>query len=280
MKKHKKVISFLIILIMAVSVMGFISSGMRMQYEKEVKTAFDLYSEESSNVLSENEIINLPEPVKKYLKYVGAIGKPKVWNFRVEMGGKMRNDDKSAWMNIDSVQYNFIKNTLRMFYIKGSMFGIPAYGLHSYKNQEGIMLVKVMGIFPVVDQKGREMDISDTVTILNDMCIFAPATLIDKRIKWDSIDDRTAKATFTNGNTSVAANLYFDESGKLINFISEDRYRFYDKAKWSTPIHTYKKFGELNLPAKAYAIWHLNDREFSYAEFEVKKVEVNVKKFK
>lgn len=79
------------------------------------------------------------------------------------------------------------------------------------------MLIKVLGIIPVVDQRGQEMNLSDTVTILNDMCVFAPATL------------------------------YFNEKGQLVNFISKDRYRVYENIRCSTPIAEYKKFGDLNL---------------------------------
>jgi hypothetical protein len=214
------------------------------------------------------------------LKYTRSVGKSKVWNFRVEMGGRMRNDDKSAWMNIHSVQYNFIKNPVRMYYIKGKMFGIPALGLHSYKNEEGIMLIKVLGIIPVVDQRGNEMNISDTVTIFNDMFIFAPASLIDKRITWEPVDRLTTKATFINGNIRVSATVYFNEKGELNDFISDDRYRGYERARWTTPMTEYKRFGEYILPAKGSAMWHLQDKEFSYAEFDVKNVEYNVPELK
>lgn len=64
--------------------------------------------------------------------------------------------------------------------------------------------------------------------------------------------------------------------GQLVNFIWEDRYRGYNKARWSTPITTYKKFGDFNLSTKASAMWHYKDKEFSYAEFDVQKVEYTV----
>lgn len=38
----------------------------------------------------------------------------------------------------------------------------------------------------------------------------------------------------------------------------------------------YKKFGDYNLSANVSAMWYFPDREFSYAEFTVRKVEYNV----
>ncbi len=274
--KKKILIVILIITGLAVCVMGYFSGATKKQYQKEVSSALGLYSQSRPDILTEEDIAGLPGAVQKYIKYVGAIEKPKVWDFRAHMGGRMRNDDKSGWMSIDSVQYNFFDSPVRMFYINGKMFGIPAYGFHSYKNEEGIMRIKVLGLIPVVDQHGHEMNISDTTTILNDMCIFAPATLIDKRITWEQLDRLIVKATFTNGNNRVCATLYFNDNGELVNFVSDDRYRGYDKARWSTPIYAYKNFGDIRLPAQALAMWHFPDREFSYAEFVIEEVEYNV----
>ncbi len=263
--------------------MGFFCQDVRKRYEDEVRAALGIYSQEATAVLTENDIAELPELVKKYIKYVGALGKPKVWNFRVEMSGKMRSDENQAWMAVNSVQYNFIGRPVRVFFIKGSKFGIPAYGLHSYKNEEGIMLIKVLGLFPVVDQRGAEMNISDTVTVFNDMCVFAPATLVDKRIAWGAVGNNTVEAAFTNGNNRVSALLHFNETGELVNFVSADRYKIDGKIErptWSTPICGYKNYAGLYLSARASAKWHYPDREFSYAEFDVMNIEYNVKTLK
>lgn len=42
------------------------------------------------------------------------------------------------------------------------------------------------------------MDKTETVTLFNDMCLMAPATLIDRRIQWQEIDRNSVKATFIN----------------------------------------------------------------------------------
>lgn len=97
--------------------MAILSRGMKNQYVKEVNEALGAYSMQGSDVLTRKDIEKLPQPVQKYLEYTRVVGKPKLWNFRAEMGGKMRNDDKSAWMDIDSVQYNFFGNPVMMFYI-------------------------------------------------------------------------------------------------------------------------------------------------------------------
>ncbi|MBK6967086.1 MAG: hypothetical protein IPH20_25080 [Bacteroidales bacterium] len=78
-------------------------------------------------------------------------------------------------------------------------------------------------MFKVVDLSGEELTTAETVTLLNDMCIFAPGCLVDKRLVWSEIDSMSTKVTLTNGKYIVSAILYFNESGELINFMSDDR---------------------------------------------------------
>jgi hypothetical protein len=43
------------------------------------------------------------------------------------------------------------------------------------------------------------MDVSGLVTMFNDMCLLAPVTLIDERIRWEPVDRLTAKGTPEHG---------------------------------------------------------------------------------
>ena len=65
----------------------------------------------------------------------------------------------------------------------------------------------------------------ETVTMFNDMCIMAPATLIDPAIDWEAVDAHTARARFTNAGHTIHAELSFNEAGELTNFVSDDRFQ-------------------------------------------------------
>ena len=49
------------------------------------------------------------------------------------------------------------------------------------------MRVKVASALTIVDAKGTEMDEAETVTLFNDLCVFAPGALIDRRIQWQEV---------------------------------------------------------------------------------------------
>ena len=67
------------------------------------------------------------------------------------------------------------------------------------------MRIKAAALVRVVDVSGNEMDQGETVTMFNDMCVMAPATLISPAIAWEPVDARTARASFTNAGHAIRA---------------------------------------------------------------------------
>jgi Family of unknown function (DUF6544) len=254
-------------------------------FKKEVKIALERTNLIETDMITENDLDHLPEVVKNYLIYVGVLGKPKVNNFRAEFTGRIRSNEADDWMILKSEQYNFIDNPTRLFYIEAKKMGIPAKGLHLYKKTKAFMSVKLLGLIKIVYADGPEMDQGETVTILNDMCIMAPSTLIDKNIHWEVIDSLQVKATLTNEHITISANLFFNKNGQLIDFVSYDRFETSDgklfiNSPWSTPIKDYKIFNGYNLPSFGAAIYKKDDGDFTYAEFNIQSIEYNCKDLK
>ncbi len=264
------------------AVFSLFSCSMHREFTSIVKKDFINNNALSTEILTEQDISHLPEPVKKYLHYTKSVGQPKIKNFRAEFTGGMRSNPEDSYMKLNSVQYNFYEKPSRYFYMTAKKMGLPATGLHLYQNEMATFEVKFLGLFTVVDAKGDKMNQAETVTLFNDMCFIAPPTLIDKKIQWESIDKTTVKATFTNGNITVGATLYFTDKGELINFISNDRYhtdgKKYESYPWATPVEEYKDNNGYFLPSKAKLIYQRPEGEFVYGELEYKSVKYNLDK--
>ncbi len=232
-------------------------------------------------LLTEVDTAHLPPPVQSYLVFTGAMGKPQVWNYRLRFSGALRNGPDDKWLAMTAYQQSFANPPARLFLVESSRFGLPFNAFHRYVGSEATFKVKLASLLTVVDAHGAEMNKSETVTLLNDMFILAPATLIDPNIMWEEIDSQTVRATFTNAGNTVSAMVTFDASGALVNFISDDRYRTidgkaYEQLRWSTPVSDWREFDGRKLPAKGKAIWTLPQGEFAYAEFEILEVQYNV----
>jgi len=251
-------------------------------FKNEVNDALKRAGSMDTAILAESDLEHLPSIVKKYLHYAGAVGKEKVRVARINFEGRIRSKPEAGWMSFKSEQYNFFDKPARIFFIRARKMGIPATGIHLYKDEKAIMVIKLAGLFKVVDAKGPEMDQGETVTFFNDMCCMAPATLIDRNIEWDTIDALTVKARYKNGELTIGATLYFNEDGRLMNFVSNDRFetadgKTYKSYPWSTPVKEYTELNGRRIASYASTIYHRPDADFCYGEFVLKGIEYNCK---
>lgn len=281
--KFGTIANLIILIPVIIAFMNALPSSFQNIYKTEVQKRLIPISDVS--VVNEKDIEHLPESVQKYLRYAGAVGKPKVHNFRMIASGGMKRTVNGNWMDIYSQQYNFFDDLARFFYIKSALFGIPFDGLHVYAGNSATMKIKVASLLQIGDAKGEKMNQSENVTLFNDMCLFASATLIDKNIQWETIDSLTAKARFTHNNITITALLYFNEKGELTNFVSDDRYlsadgKTYTKYKWSTSAKDYKDFDGRKIQTYGEGIWHMPEGDFTYAKFTLKEIEYNAKEYK
>ncbi len=268
------------IIALFVAIASWATYHFEMGFKADVKRHIAQTNFLNDDLLTEVDIAPLPTPVQKYIRYTGAINKPKVKNIKVVFDGEMRDKGKD-WFKFTSVQYNFFDEPTRLFFMKGKMYGIIVPGYHCYQNAAASMQIKLFGLINVVNIKGVMMTKAETVTVFNDMCLMAPANLIDKRIEWTALDSLSAKGTFTNGINKISAILYFNKKGQLINFISDDRSAIDMKQyRFSTPVKDYTAINGMNIMQYGETIWHYPDGEFVYGKFTLKSIEYNVTEFK
>ena len=262
------------LIILIIAVVHFAGWQFEKTYKSEVAQRIEKIPEKQ---LTQEDIEHLPEVVKKYLQFTGAIGKPKIYNLKIIFEGEMREKNKD-WFRFSSEQFNFTDSPARFFFMKANFKGLPTQGFHSFNSSGARMQVKPLSIFSAVDLSAPELFPTEMVTYLNDICLFAPAALIDKRIEWQEIDELSVKAIFRLDEKQVSAILEFNQNGQLENFISEDRYEIglMRKLKFSTPVMDFKNINAYNLPSYGEAIWHYPDEEFIYGKFRLKALQYNV----
>jgi len=269
--------TFANVIILVATTVGYGTWSYYGKYKSDVKNAFQQKAYFQNYPLTEEDIQSLPESVKKYIRYTGSIGKPKVNHFQIKFDGKIRKDEQSEWMPFTSEQHNFMETPTRLFFMKAVMKNLPVAGYHGFHNGDAFMDIRLFSLLKVQFQDGPEMDTAETVTFFNDMCCMAPATLIDKRIAWQELRVNIVKATFTNNGIAIAAELFFNERGELINFKSSDRYNAEAgrKLPWATPLKNYREKNGYRLAGYAETIYTYPDRDLCYGTFEVSSITYN-----
>lgn len=264
---------------------GFMTEGplgQRAAYTREVTER--LAATPQTSLLTEADLATLPEPVQRYVRVSGAVGRPKVWNVRARMHGRIRQAPDSPWMPFIVEQYNFFDEPARLFFMDASMWSVPVQVFHRFAGAEAAMRGKAAGLVPIVDASGPAVTQAETVTLFNDMCLLAPATLIDPAVTWEPVDALRARATFSHAGQSIRAELSFNEAGELIDFVSDDRLQApagggpLVPVRWSTPVTAYRTFGPARLAAGGEGRWHEPDRTWTYIEITFDEVEFNVRR--
>ncbi len=231
--------------------------------------------------VEEGDLSSLPAPVARYLRAVGVVGRPRVTDYRLRFTGRIRHAPDTPWMPFEARQHSLVDGPTRLFLMHARMRGLPVQVFHRFEAGRATMRVRLAGVVPIADASGVVMDVSETVTVLNDMCLLAPATLIDPRITWVARDDRSAVARFTAHGHTVSATLCFGADGLVTDFVSDDRSRAsedgkrFTRMRFSTPVLEYGEFGGLRLPALAEARWQGPGLGFAYGEFRVHDVAYN-----
>jgi hypothetical protein len=268
------------VLLVLVAVLGFAANGptsFAAQWDRRTEAA--LRATLTSNaVVTETDLTGIPEPVARYIRRSGALGKPRVRNFFAEIHGRIRSGPDKPWMTFTGRQLNTYGHTpQRLFYLDATMFGLPVTVFHVFDADAATMRGKLLSLVPILDAKGPEMDRSETVTLFNDMVVFAPAALLDAPVRWTELSPTRVRAAYTRTRDTVTADLLFDSSGDLVDFMSHDRSRAsrdgtsFTTMPWNTPLTDYATLRGQRVAVEGTAMWDAPAPEghFSYIEFSL-----------
>jgi hypothetical protein len=237
--------------------------------------------------LTQADLAHLPPPLQRWLRSAGALGRPPVRAVHVSFDATLFSAPGRSGMRGPAHQIDILAPTpRRLFHMSTRMVGLPVQVLHDWRGdqpgREATMRVRLAGLLNLVDLSGPLLSATETVTLLNDLCAYAPSALADPArrgaFRWAPIDDHQARVTFTQGPHSVSALLTVDDSGHLVDFRSEDRgdVKANDRVElmpWTTPLSDFRRLDDgRTIPGAGDAVWHRADGPFVYGRFRVERV--------
>jgi hypothetical protein len=212
------------------------------------------------------------------------VGEPRVRNFRAHIHGRIRGGVDAPWMRFTGEQVNtYGHHESRMLFMDATMKGLPVDVLDVYADDEATMDARLLSAVPVMHGAGPEMTRAETVTLFNDLCVMAPAALVDVPVTWVLLDEHRVQGTFEHAGLVVRAELVVDDAGRLVDFVSDDRLRSspdgrsFLPQRWSTPLTGYRDFDGRQLSSLGAARWHAPEPEgeFGYLEFVIDRLVAN-----
>ena len=215
---------------------------------------------------------DLPEPVRRYLRYTGVVGKPVPGTIRLHQEGRMRPGPGQPWMPLEAEEHYSVQppgfvwaGTARL----GPLAVARARDI--YAEGHGRMLVKMASLWPVADASGAQTDQAAMMRYLSEMIWFPAAFLADNIAFEAAVDNSSALVTLTDRGQTATATLVFDEQGRLTDFVAK-RYRAADASDpetWLTPVTGYGEFEGLRLPTRGKAIYKLPGGDLEYINVTV-----------
>jgi len=233
--------------------------------------------------VTEADLRDLPEPVRRYLHFMGVVGRPRDWAFRARLTGRFRMRPGQRLMPFEAWQYNSAFPVARLFHMRTDFAGfVPMVGRDTYLDGHGQMRGKLLGIVPVASGTGSEFDVGELVTWLDDAILLSPSMLLGASTTWSSVDRDSFDVSFTDSGIRVTGRVFVDDRGAPRDFSTSDRRAALReglvRAEWTTPVERWDVDDGRPLPRSAAAIWHLPDGAFTYVEggFVPGTVEYNV----
>ncbi len=230
--------------------------------------------EGTTKAIAVAEIAKLPEPVQRYLKYTGILGKQRIKTVRLQQVGYFRLQPNQSWFPLTAEQYYTVNPPAFLWFgkIKPWPF-VSISAIDQFMNGQGNLRVKLLSLIPLTNAHGVAVDQGELLRFLGEMVWFPTAWLSDN-IQWQAIDDHSAQATLTDHGLTVAVILHFNPENQIIKLTSDRSYES-KLEKWTVLCTEYREINGLQIPRKAEVLWNLNAGDFSYFRGELVDIAYN-----
>jgi hypothetical protein len=233
-------------------------------------------------ILTKEMTAPLPAIVQRWLEHSNAIGKEIVHVVHLRQKGEMKTKPESDWIPFEAEQFNTVDQPGFIWTTNIQVApGIHLVGRDKYADGRGNMLIRLMGLFPVANAKGPQIDQGTLLRNLAEICWF-PSAALSNYIQWEQTDSLTAKATMTFGGISASGVFRFNADGDMLGFETQ---RYYDRKEgatlenWLVVNKAWKDINDIRIPYESEITWKLKTGEFTWLKLEVTDIDYNQEAF-
>lgn len=212
----------------------------------------------------------LPGPVRRYFEYALTPGRRLIRTARVTHAGRFRTGLEAGWMRFHSVQVFTARPPGFVWDARIRMAPLLSIRVRdSYVNGAGSMLGSIASVVPVVDvQGGPELAAGALHRYLAEAVWLPTALLPSSGVRWDAVDDFTARATMTDGETSVWLDFRFDAEGRILEVFTPARFRDVNgtgvPTPWTGRFHDWVQVDGVRIPTRGEVDWLLPEGTLTY----------------
>lgn len=179
-------------------------------------------------IYDEKELEGLPAPVQRFFRTVIKDGQAMVAAVKLSQQGLFNmSETENKWSPFTATQ---LVMTQRLGFDWDARIqmapGVNAFVHDTYLLGFGSLHASLLGLFTVADVHGTpENNQGELLRFFAEATWYPTALLPSQGVRWDAIDDTSARATLTDGATTVSLVFQFNAEGAIDTIRAEARYR-------------------------------------------------------
>jgi len=245
--------------------------SLRTDAETDRARLLDAAAARTERTFDPDDVADLPAPVRRYFETVLDEGQPHSRTVRLEQRGQFRvGDANSAWKPLEATQRvtvdppGFVWDaTVRL-----APF-VPVRVVDAYVEGEGSLRARLLSVLTVADaDPSPELDAGELQRYLAEAVWYPTALLPGAGVRWDSIDERSARATLEHEDTTVSLVFQFDDENLVERVVADDRPRAVDDGfeptRWTGRFWDYRERNGVLVPTVAEVEWNLPEGDLPY----------------
>jgi hypothetical protein len=208
------------------------------------------------------ELEGIPPPVQRYLRAVLKDGQPIVTAAYVEHAGTFNTGETvENWRLFTSHQWVVTRRP--GFVWDGRVAVVPGIAVHvhdAYVNGEGILHPAIAGLYSLTNLRGRgDIAQGELMRFFAEAAWYPTALLPRQGIRWEPVDDRSAKATLTDGPLTLTLLFRFNIDGLIESIRAEARGRTVGNSivmtPWEATSTNYQDRNGMRVPLSGEVAW-------------------------
>lgn len=189
----------------------------------------DSEEHKSSKLFTYDMLEGLPKPVQRYFMYAIPENTRLISFARMKASGEFRRP-KADVSNFKTKSY-FLVHTPG-FIFDAVMKAKPFIWFDvrdKYYRHKASMFVNIFSCLNVLNVDDQpELNQTTLLRWAGEAVMFPTALLPGKNVKWEAIDENSARAVISDGDISGTMTCYFNELGQIVRYECSDRYDYID----------------------------------------------------
>lgn len=189
-------------------------------------------------VFDARELEGLPAPVQRFFLAALKEGQPMISAASVEHTGTFNmGEDAENWKPFTSTQRVVTRRPGFDWDARIAMApGLAVHVHDAYVAGEGILRAALLGLVTVMDVTGKPgVAEGELMRFFAEAAWYPTALLPSQGVRWQAVDDRSARATLTDGDLALTMLFAFNDEGLIDTVSAESRGRMVAGATVPTP---------------------------------------------